>query len=175
MVWIDEPYADFGDDHCVEFVRQYPNVVVSRTVSKSYCLAGLRLGLAYANPALIAEMVKVKDSYNVGMLTQVLAVAALRDRAYMEGCARRIRATRDRLSADLRALGFTVLPSAANFIFVAPPAPAGAKALFGQLRERGFLVRYFALERIDRFFRITIGTEDEMRAFLAAVKELRGA
>ena len=172
VVWIDEAYVDFGTDHCLEFARKYPNVVVSRTVSKSYCLAGLRLGLAFARPELIVEMMKVKDSYNASMLTQLVGVAALRDREYMEACGRRIRAARDTLSTALRKLGFVVLPSAANFIFVQPPAPATAKEMFRQLRERGFLVRYFARDRIDTFFRITIGTEADMRAFLQATQEI---
>jgi histidinol-phosphate aminotransferase len=157
----------------VDFVRQYPNVVVSRTVSKSYSLAGLRLGLAFAQPALIDEMMKVKDSYNVDMLTQALGKAALEDRDHMLANARRIRATRDRLCDELRGLGFQIPPSQANFILARPPVPAAG--LFRELRQRGFLVRYFDLDRVRDYLRITIGTDSDMVAFSRTVAEiLRG-
>ncbi len=174
VVWIDEAYADFAEDHCVEFVRRYPNVVVSRTVSKSYSLAGLRLGFAFAQPELIREMLKVKDSYNVDRLTQALGKAALEDRAYMLANVARIRATRDRVADALRRLGCAVPPSQANFILVRPPAPAAG--VFQELRRRGFLVRYFDLDRVRDAVRVTIGTESEMEGFLGAMAEiLRGA
>jgi len=173
VVWIDEAYVDFADDHCVEFVRQYPNVVVSRTVSKSYSLAGLRLGVAFARPDLINEMMKAKDSYNLDMLTQSLGKAALEDREYMLANAGRIRATRDRLCGDLRGLGFEIPPSQANFILARPPVPAAG--LFRELRHRGFLVRYFDLDRVRDYLRITIGTDSDMTAFARTAAEiLRG-
>lgn len=167
VVWIDEAYVDFAETSCVDFVRDFPHVVVSRTVSKSYSLAGLRLGLAYAQPELITEMLKVKDSYNVDMLTQVLGKAALQDRDYMVANARRICLTRDRVVQDLVKLGFAVLPSQTNFILARPPMPAAD--MFAALRQRGFLVRYFRHERICDYIRITIGTDTDMDAFVAAV------
>jgi histidinol-phosphate aminotransferase len=170
VVWIDESYVDFADDHCVDFVRQYPNVVVSRTVSKSYSLAGLRLGVAFAQPHLIAEMMKAKDSYNVDLLTQVLGKAALEDRDYMLGNVRRLRATRDRLCAELRGLGFEIPPSQTNFVLAKPPVPADG--LFRELRQRGFLVRYFDLDRVRDYIRITIGTDADMAAFLRTVADI---
>ena len=170
IVWIDEAYVDFADDHCAELVRRFDNVVVSRTLSKSYSLAAIRLGWAYANPALISEMMKVKDSYNVNMLTQVLATAALRDTSTMRVQAERIRTTRAWVSAELVELGFEVLPSAANFVFAAPPCPAAD--VFKALRDRGVLVRYFSQPRIDRYLRVTIGTDEEMAVFVAAVKDI---
>jgi len=170
IVWIDEAYVDFADDHCVDLVRRFDNVVVSRTLSKSYSLAAIRLGWAYANPSLIAEMMKVKDSYNVNMLTQSLATEALRDTAYMRTQAGRIRATRAWVSAELAELGFDVLPSSANFVFAAPPCPA--VDVFEALRDRGVLVRYFNQPRINRYLRVTVGTDEEMAAFLAAVKDI---
>jgi len=169
VVWIDEAYVDFADDHCVDFVRQYPNVVVSRTVSKSYSLAGLRLGIAFAQPDLIAEMTKVKDSYNVDMLTQTLGRAALEDRESMLANVQRIRATRERVCAELRTLGFTIPPSRTNFVLARPPAVLAAATLFRELRKRGILVRYFDLDRVRDYIRITIGTDEEMAAFLRAV------
>ncbi|MBN2450015.1 MAG: histidinol-phosphate transaminase [Lentisphaeria bacterium] len=168
VVWIDEAYVDFAADSCMDFVRQYPNVVVSRTVSKSYSLAGLRLGIAFAQPHLIREMVKVKDSYNVDMLTQVLGEAALGDRESMLANAARIRSSRDRLSRELVGLGFDVLPSQANFILAKPPRPAAQ--VFACLRRRGFLVRHFDRDRVRDYLRITIGTDADMTAFVEACR-----
>lgn len=172
VVWIDEAYVDFATDHCVDFVKQYPNVVVSRTFSKSYSMAGVRLGIAYANPDLIAEMLKVKDSYNIDMLAQTVGVAALRDRAYMEANSQRIQATRERVVAQLTRLGFETLPSQTNFVLTRPPIDA--ERMFLALREHGFLVRYFSDERIRDRIRITIGTDEDMASFLQAVSEIVG-
>ncbi|MCK5802178.1 MAG: histidinol-phosphate transaminase [Lentisphaeria bacterium] len=173
VLWIDEAYADFADDNCLEFVTQYPNVVVSRTLSKSYSLAGIRLGVAFANPDLISEMMKVKDSYNVNTMTQLVGAAALRDRGYMRHIAERIRATRSKVTGELTALGFHVLPSQANFLLAEPPCDA--EALFLALRDRGFLVRYFKQERIRQFIRVTIGTEEQMTAFAETVSSILAA
>ena len=151
---------------------EFPNVVVSRTLSKSYSLAGLRLGIACSSESIIFEMNKVKDSYNVDMVAQALAEAALRDQAYMRGNAQRIVATRRRVTERLREMGCDVLPSEANFIFVRPPQPA--PAVFAGLRERGYLVRYFALPRIDDRIRVTMGTDAEMDGFLSAMAEILG-
>lgn len=172
IVWIDEAYADFADDDCADFVKLYNHVVVSKTFSKSFSLAGLRLGIAFANPALITEMMKVKDSYNVDMLTQILGKAALEDREYMQANAARIRATRDRVAGQLRDLGFRVLPSQTNFLMAKPPVPA--EGFFLALREAGFLVRYFRQPRIRDYIRITIGTEADMSAFVNTAVRLLG-
>lgn len=169
-VWIDEAYADFADDHCLDFVRQYPNVVVSRSLSKSYSLAGLRLGFAFANPALIYEMLKVKDSYNLDSLTQAAGAASLRDRDYMLANCRRVRATRTRLVAALDRLGFHTLPSQTNFVLTRPPG--NAEGMFLALRERGFLVRYFRDDRIRDRIRVSIGTDEEMEEFTAACRAI---
>jgi histidinol-phosphate aminotransferase len=170
VVWIDEAYVDFADESCMEFVKQYPNVVVSRTLSKSYSMAGVRLGLAFASPAIIAEMMKVKDSYNVDMLAQTVGAAALRDRAYMVGNSQRIRETRDRITTELAGLGFDTLPSQTNFILTRPPMEAAE--MFAALRGKGFLVRYFSDERIRDRIRVTIGTDADMTAFVQAVREI---
>ncbi|MFA4944661.1 MAG: histidinol-phosphate transaminase [Lentisphaeria bacterium] len=164
VVWIDEAYADFAADNCLDFVKQYPNVVVSRTFSKSYSLAGLRLGLAYARPELVAEMLKVKDSYNLSLLTQLLGTAALRDQAHLRATVAKVKATRERTSAELARLGCEVIPSESNFLFVRPPRPAAA--VFQALRAGGILVRHFPGPRTGDRLRITIGTDAEMAELL---------
>ncbi len=170
VVWIDEAYVDFADDSCLAFVNEYPNVVVSRTLSKSYSLASVRLGIAYATPELVAEMMKVKDSYNVNMLTQVLGLAALRDHDGMRENAERIRQTRANTREQLHAMGCDVLPSAANFMLVKPPVPA--VDVVAGLRDRGILVRYFSDPRVAAYFRVSIGTAEEMAAFTDALREV---
>lgn len=170
VVWIDEAYADFADDNCLDLVRRYPNVVVSRTFSKSYSLAGLRLGLALASAELIGEMNKVKDSYNVDMLAQALGAAALRETAVMRQQAERIRATRGWTTAELTRLGCQVLPSQSNFLFVRPPRAAAE--VFAELRESGYLVRYFPLPRVSEHIRITVGTEEEMRGLVSVLEPI---
>jgi histidinol-phosphate aminotransferase len=166
MVWIDEAYADFAPDNCLALVHEYANVIVSRTLSKSYALAGLRLGMALARPTMIRELGKLKDSYNVDMLTQAIAVAALQDQAYLRATVARIVATRTRVAAELAAQGVKVLPSVANFLLVRPPG--GGAAYAAGLRAEGFLVRHFPGARTGEFVRVTVGTDAEMEAFLTA-------
>ena len=162
VVLIDEAYADFSADNCIDFVREFPNVIVSRTVSKSYSLAGLRLGFAIASPELIAGMMKVKDSYNVNMLTQYLAEAAIRDQEYLNKTVARIKDSREKLSSELKALGFEVVDSQSNFLFASPPDGDGEK-LFNALREQNIIVRYFPGEKTGKYIRITIGTEEQLQ------------
>ncbi len=171
VVWIDEAYADFAHDDCLDLVAEFPNVVVSRTLSKSYALAGLRLGLAFAQEPLIDEMLKLKDSYNVDRLTQAVAVAALADQPYLRELVRRIRATRAATAQALRDLGCAVLPSQTNFLFV-HPAHRPAAELFQALRREGLIVRYFDLPRVRDYIRITIGTDAQMQEFLDAFQRL---
>jgi histidinol-phosphate aminotransferase len=166
VVWIDEAYVDFSSDNCLDLVRDFPNVVVSRTLSKSFSLAGLRLGLAVASPGLIQEMNKVKDSYNIDMVTQAIGAAALNDADAMRANAERIITTRTWLTAELTRLGAKVLPSETNFVFAKPRRPAAD--VFADLRARGFLVRYFNLPRVDEYIRITIGRQQDMEAFVQA-------
>ncbi len=174
VVWIDEAYGDFAPDHCLDFPVRFPNVVVSRTFSKSYSLAGVRLGLALACPELIGQMFKVKDSYNVNVLTQVVGEAALADQEYLRDRVAVIRGTRDRMAAALVAMGCVVCPSASNFLFV-NPVRISAAAAFSGLRERGLLVRYFPGPRTGDYLRISVGTDAEMAALLAAMRELARA
>ena len=170
ILYIDEAYADFADDNCIDLVREFPNVIVSRTLSKSYSLAGIRLGYAFAHPDLIAEMGKVKDSYNVNMLTQALGLAAIRDREYFAANVKKVRQTRERVTKALDEMGFATLPSQANFLFTKPPVAAAEYVQ--SLRDAGILVRYFPGKRTGDYVRITIGTDDEMDALIAATKKI---
>ncbi|MEI6083853.1 MAG: histidinol-phosphate transaminase [Verrucomicrobiota bacterium] len=168
VVVIDEAYVDFASENCLDFAREYPNVLVARTFSKSYSLAGLRIGWAVGAPELIAALNKVKDSYNVTRLSQVAAEAALDDPAYFEETTRKVKATRDRVAGGLTG----GLPSQTNFLFVRPSAPLTAKQWFDGLRQRNILVRWWDADRIRDYVRISIGTDSEMDKFLEATKEI---
>ena len=170
IVVIDEAYADFSRDNCMDFVKKYSNTVISRTFSKSRSLAGLRFAFAVAHPNIIEGMMKMKDSYNVSMLTQTLALASLRDGPYFEKCVGQIKTNRTTLAAGLRALGFEILPSETNFLFVKPPI--SAKKYFQDLKSANIVVRYFPMERTRCFVRITVGSEAENSALLAATEEI---
>ncbi|MDT8391911.1 MAG: histidinol-phosphate transaminase [Lentisphaeria bacterium] len=170
VVWIDEAYADFAEDNCLGLVKEFSNVVVSRTFSKSYAMAGIRLGLAFAHPAMIEQMLKVRDSYNVGMLPQIAGLAALRDQGYMAEMTGKIKKNRAWLSDQLTALGVTVFPSQANFIFCQPPLPA--RDYVQAMREEGVLIRYFSAERTRQYVRITIGDDQECQAVVAATTRI---
>jgi histidinol-phosphate aminotransferase len=172
VVLIDEAYVDFASDNCLDLVRQYPNVLVARTFSKSYALAGMRVGWAVGAPELVAGLAKVKDSYNVNRLSQVAAEAALQDVPYFNQAVAKVCATRDRVGSALQGLGFTVIPSHTNFIFARPPSPVTAKRWFDGLRERKVLVRWWDADRIRDFARVSIGTDVEMDRFLQATREI---
>ncbi|MFW5996492.1 MAG: histidinol-phosphate transaminase [Lentisphaeria bacterium] len=165
VVWLDEAYADFAEDNCLALINRYANLIVSRSFSKSYSLAGLRLGLAYAQPHLINEMLKVKDSYNVNALTQLLGLKALTNRDWMLKNRNKIIATREYIAAELAKREFKVIPSESNFIFAEPPIAAAD--YFKRLREQGVLIRYFPEPPTGKFVRVTIGTDEDMKTFLA--------
>lgn len=162
IVFIDEAYADFSADNCIDFVKEFPNVIVSRTVSKSYSMAGLRLGYAIANPEIIFGMMKVKDSYNVNMLTQQLAEAAIKDQKYLKDTVAKIKTSRTKLTAELKGLGFEVVDSQSNFLFASPPDGDGEK-LFNALRKQNIVIRYFPGEKTGKYIRITIGTDKQLQ------------
>ena len=173
LVVVDEAYVDFGGMSAISLVDRYDNLLVVHTLSKSRSLAGLRVGFAIGHPALIEALERVKNSFNsypLDRLAIVGAVAALEDEAYFDQCRRAIIATRETLTADLTALGFAVLPSAANFIFARHPQRDAAQ-LAQALREQNIIVRHFKLPRIDQFLRITVGTDAECKAL---VETLRG-
>jgi histidinol-phosphate aminotransferase len=175
-VVIDEAYADFGAESAVALVNEHPNLLVVHTLSKGRSLAGLRLGFAIGHADLIEGLNRVKNSFNsypVDRLAMAGAMAALEDRAYFDQTRQAVMASREGLVADLKALGFEVLPSAANFIFARHPHRDGAE-LAAALRERRILVRHFMLPRIDQFLRISIGTEAQCRTLVEALREMLG-
>lgn len=169
VVLMDEAYVDFsGGRNCLALAKKLPNVLVGRTLSKSFSLAGLRIGYAIGSSELIGALYQLKDSYNVDRLAQAIALAALEDLPWMQANAKRIVATRERVVAELEKRGFQVVPSAANFLFVAPPSGAAAADLFAALRARKILVRYFPEGRTGNYLRVSIGTDAQMDAFLEA-------
>ncbi|MYM87255.1 histidinol-phosphate transaminase [Rugamonas sp. FT82W] len=173
-VVIDEAYVDFGGQSAIALLGRYDNLLVVQTLSKSRSLAGLRVGYAAGHPDLIAGLERVKNSFNcypLGQVAQAGAVAALDDVAYMEQTSQAIIATRAWLTAQMQALGFEVLPSAANFIFARHPQRDGAQLAAG-LRERAILVRHFKQARIDQFLRISIGTDEECTKLVEALKAM---
>ncbi len=171
VVFIDEAYADFAQDDCMELAKEFSNVIVSRTASKSFSLAGLRFGYAVAHPSIIAGMVKLKDSYNLDMITQRLAEAAVRDTGYLEATVAKVKALRESLKDDLRKLQFKVIESESNFLFAAPPDGDGAR-VFDHLRKRAVIVRYFPGPVTGKYLRITIGTAAQNARLLEVLREL---
>jgi histidinol-phosphate aminotransferase len=169
LVVVDEAYADFADESVTTMGVEHPNVVVLRTLSKSYSLAGLRVGLAITTPALAVELNKVKDSYNVSRLAQAGALAALEDQDTMLAHVSRVRVTRARLTESLRALGFEVAPSQANFVLARRPG-SSLLPVKEALQARGILVRHFT--ELPDALRITVGTDAEIDRFLEELAAL---
>jgi histidinol-phosphate aminotransferase len=168
---IDEAYTDFADENALSLVSRYENVIVLRTLSKAYSLAGLRVGFGVAQPELLEGLIKIKDSYNVDSVALRLAVAAVNDQDWMKANAGRIKASRAKLATALEQMKFKLWPSQANFI-MASPSRGDARYLYYELRDRGILVRYWDRPRLDDKIRITVGTEDENAALLDALKGL---
>ncbi|MEQ1105069.1 histidinol-phosphate transaminase [Acinetobacter ursingii] len=174
VVVIDEAYVDFGAETAVGLVEQYDNLVVCQTTSKSRSLAGLRVGFAIAQAHLIAALEAVKNSFNsypMDRFAIAAAVASFEDQAYFEAQCQKVIQSRDKLVEELKEIGFKVLPSKANFIFVTHPARDAAE-LATQLREQGVLVRYFNKPRIDQYLRITIGTDQQNQRLVETLKTL---
>ncbi|OGV50235.1 MAG: histidinol-phosphate transaminase [Lentisphaerae bacterium GWF2_44_16] len=171
IVLIDEAYADFADDNCLDFVREFENVVVSRTLSKSYSLAGMRMGFAIAHEHIIEGMMKVKDSYNVNRVTQHLAAAAISDQSYLKTTVKKTVRTREFLAEQLLKLSFRVLPSQGNFLFVSPP-DADGESYFKALRKENIIIRYFPGPETGKYARISIGTDKEIKKLLSVTEKL---
>lgn len=169
VLLVDEAYAPFAGRDCVALALEEPNVVVSRTFSKAWSLAGLRVGVLIGPAPLVEALYKVKDSYNVDALAQCVAEAALSDPEWMETNARKIAATRDRFSEALRRKGWRVVPSHANFVWCEPPeGKATAEQIQAKVRNWGFLIRRFANPpELGGHLRITIGTDAEMDELLS--------
>ncbi len=172
LVIIDEAYVDFsGQETCARLVNDYDNLLVVHTFSKSRALAGMRLGFAYGDAALIEDIERVKgafDPYNLSIVAVKAGVAAFGDAAYLRETARMIAATRARSEDELRRRGFAVVPSSANFIFAAHPKMDGA-SLAAALRKKGVLVRQFGGARTGAYIRISVGLDSEMAALMAAL------
>jgi histidinol-phosphate aminotransferase len=176
VVIIDEAYVAFGAQSMASFIKTYPNLLVTRTFSKSHSLAGMRIGYALGQTHLIDALITVKDSFNsypVDRIASAAAKAALEDTNYYKELNQKITHTRERFSAAITELGFIVLPSKANFIFASHPSFSG-KDLFERLKENGILVRHFSKPRIDDFLRITIGTDEDMDIFLKVLHKITG-
>jgi histidinol-phosphate aminotransferase len=171
LLVIDEAYADFADRNALELVKKYDNVVITRTFSKSYALAGMRLGLAIARPEIIAALDKIRDHYNLDRLAQAACVAALQDQPYFRESCRKIIATREWFTAELIASGYSVIPSQGNFVFASPPDKNG-KRVYDSLYERKILVRLLSDPMLAHGLRISIGTMEEMATTLAAMREI---
>jgi histidinol-phosphate aminotransferase len=171
LVLIDEAYADFWGRSCVSLIEKCPNVIISRTLSKGYGLAGLRFGFAVAHSDLIDEMVKVKDSYNCDAISIVAATAAIEDQDYAQRSWQAVRDERDRVTAALTSVDFDVIPSHGNFVLARVPGGDG-KSFYLGLKQLGILVRFFDKPGLNDKLRITIGTAQENDAMLGGVKAM---
>ncbi len=174
VVLIDEAYVDFGGTSCAELTKKYDNLLCVCTFSKSRSMAGARLGFAIGSSELIADLEKIKYStnpYNINRLTQVAGVKAIEENDYYMLNCKKIIENRDYTVKELEGMGFTVLPSKANFVF-AKSDKINGKALYQRLKENGILIRHFEKPRINEYNRITIGSREEMEAFIKAVKKI---
>lgn len=176
VVLIDEAYVDFGADSCVSLTKKYDNLLCVGTFSKSRSMAGARLGFAIASENLISDLEKIKYStnpYNINTLTQLAGAAAVRDNDYYMNNCQKIIKNREYTVRELELLGFKVLPSSANFVFVKSDKISGME-LYLRLKEKGVLIRHFEKGRIKDFNRITIGSKKEMQIFIKKTKEILG-
>ena len=175
VVVVDEAYVDFGTDSAIALIDQFPNLLITQTLSKSRSLAGLRVGFACGQPELIDALERVKNSFNAYPLDQLAlagACASFADEAYFQEKRQQVIATREQTVTSLAELGFEVLQSKANFVFAKPPKPATAEQVFTALREKNIIVRYFEKPRIEEYLRITIGTDEEMAMLCRALSEI---
>jgi len=174
---VDEAYVDFGAASCLPFINELDNLMVVQTLSKSRALAGLRVGFAFASADLIEALERVKNSFNsytVDRVAMAGAIAAIEDEAWFEANRARVMKSRKTLSDALQNIGFEVLDSKANFLFVRHRSHDAAKLAHG-LRQRNILVRHFAKAGIDQFLRISIGDEDQCQALILALHTLISA
>ena len=174
VVIVDEAYVDFGGESCLPLLEKYDNLLVVQTCSKSRSLAGARLGFAMGNPDLIADLNRIKFSfnpYNVNRLTCLAGIAAMEDEDYFRACTEAVAATRERVAAELREMGFALTESKANFLFAESSRIPGGE-LYRKLKEKGILVRHFDKPRLENRLRITVGSDRQMDALLTALREL---
>ena len=174
VVVVDEAYVDFGGESAASLINRYPNLLVIQTLSKSRSLAGLRIGIALGDAALIDGLVRVKDSFNSYPMDRVgmaAAIAAFEDDAYFKAVCQKVIDSREQLTGELTEMGFDVLPSAANFVF-ARHSRHDAEELALALRQEGVIVRHFKQPRIDQFLRITIGTPEQNQRLVDALRSI---
>ncbi|MBQ1482374.1 MAG: histidinol-phosphate transaminase [Erysipelotrichaceae bacterium] len=174
IVVIDEAYGDFNDETCIPLIKKYDNLMIIRTFSKSYGMAGGRLGYVIADKKLIADINRLRNSgnpYCVDRMAMMAGVGALLDRSYLRSCIDKIKAIRQHSADRLRQLGFEVTDSAANFLFAKHPSYPG-KDLYLDLKENGILVRHFDRPRLNDFIRISIGSMEQMQVFFDTLQQL---
>ncbi len=168
LLIVDEAYVDFAQASALDLVKRHKNVIVLRTLSKGYSLAGLRVGFGVMQPALVPTLVKVKDHYNVSSIACAVAAAAIADQAYLRQTVEKVKAARRQLTEGLRALDYRVWPSESNFVLAQVPGGAAQKVYLA-LKSQGILVRYFKEPRLEDKLRITVGTAEQVAALLAAL------
>lgn len=171
VLLIDEAYVDFAENNCTMLVKDFDNVLILRSMSKGYSLAGLRFGYAIAQPALIAGLMKVKDSYNADAVAITLATAAIKDQQYFKENVEKVKAERTRLTEQLRNLGFNVPDSSANFV-LAKCKNARAAEVYEKLTKQNIYVRYFNYPKLKDKLRITVGTAEQNDTLISALKEI---
>ena len=174
VVVVDEAYIDFGGETAISLIAKYPNLLVVHTLSNSRSLAGLRVGYAVGHPDLVEGLERIKNSFNSYPLDRLAitgAVAAMEDVTHFDATRQAVIKSREMLVGEMAKLGFETLPSAANFVFTCHPRH-DAGTLAAALRERSIIVRHFKLPRIEQYLRITIGTDEQCMALLAALREI---
>ena len=175
LVVIDEAYFDFSKDpektSAINLINTYDNVLVARTFSKSFSLCGIRAGYAFGNQDLIMALMTAKDSYNLDAIAQAAAEAAIRDISWMKKNAAKVIATRDNSAQKFQQLGFTVLPSEANFLMISHPK-LNAKNIYKQLLDKDIYIRYFPTPRLEKYLRVSIGSDNEMERFFTKLEEI---
>lgn len=174
LVVVDEAYVDFGAESAVKLVDKYSNLLVVQTFSKSRSYAGMRLGYALGNSNIIEGLERLKfsfNSYTINRISIESGIESFRDEEYFQECRRKIMNTRDYTTTELEKLGFNVLDSKSNFLFISH-ITANASDLYQKLRDNGILVRYFSKPKIDNFLRVTIGTDEEMQEFIAKLQKI---
>ena len=169
-ILIDEAYVDFAEFNCVDLVKQNEKIMVSRTLSKSYGLAGLRFGFLVAQPSMIEQLLKVKDSYNCDALSIAGATAAITDQSWLQENVGKIKSTRQVLQEKLTQLGFEVIPSQANFVWCTHSS-AEVKPIYEYLKENRILVRYMSYPNWKEGLRISVGTDDQISACLSLIQD----
>ena len=173
VVIVDEAYVDFSEVGDLHLIERFPNVIVMRTMSKSFSLAAMRIGYCFAEPGLIAGLAKAKEHYNVGLLSQIAAEAALDDLQHMKANADKVKTTRTRLSNELRRLGFELWESRANFVLARIDQP-GAADIYEELKRRRVLVRYFDEPRLRDCLRISVGSDAEIALLIDHLDDIVG-